>query len=165
MGEMRVVWLCVGTLCVYRTRAHERTHTYTHAHAHAHACTHTRWQLRVGGLTELILTDWEGMPVTLVVAGLLERSAATLGRLELWCVAHVRMCVTRTSVLTSLPCLSLAQPPHLTQSAVAPLRGAHDSDALPHVPSLDRVGHLVLHVTRLVIPRDRHHNLPSLSPY
>jgi hypothetical protein len=66
------------------------THTHTHTqesvcrceiYARAHACKHA--QMRGGGLTELDMSGKEGLPVAVVVAGLLERSAATLTSLDL----------------------------------------------------------------------------------
>ena len=52
----------------------------THAHTHTH--THTHTQVRGGGLTELDMSGKEGLAVAVAVAGLLERSAATLTRLD-----------------------------------------------------------------------------------
>ncbi len=41
--------------------------------------------MRAGGLTELDIKGKEGLPLAVVAAGLLERSAATLTRLDLRC--------------------------------------------------------------------------------
>ena len=51
-------------------------------HARARARTHAHTQVRGGGLTELDMSGKEGLAVAVAAAGLLERSAATLTRLD-----------------------------------------------------------------------------------
>ncbi len=46
------------------------------------ALTHTNTQVRGGGLTELEMSQKEGLPVALAAAGLLETSAAKLTKLN-----------------------------------------------------------------------------------
>jgi hypothetical protein len=81
-----------------RTRTYVRTHAHTRAYTHSctraftralattrtrtYACTHAHIQVRRGGLTELDMSGKEGLPVAVAAAGLLERSAATLTRLD-----------------------------------------------------------------------------------
>ena len=71
---------CRRTLTPARdpSRTHARTHTHTHAHTH----TQTHTQVRGGGLMELDISGNEELAVAVAAAGLLERSAATLTRLN-----------------------------------------------------------------------------------
>jgi hypothetical protein len=62
--------------CARRSLPHARLHTRTHTRARTHT------QVRGGGLTELDMSRKEELAVAVAAAGLLERSAATLTRLD-----------------------------------------------------------------------------------
>jgi hypothetical protein len=81
-----------------RASAPKRTHARTHAHTHVRMHTHAHIQVRGGGLTQLDMSEKEGLPVAVAAAGLLERSAATLTRLDVRSETRVRTCVPQTCV-------------------------------------------------------------------
>ena len=56
--------------------------THTRARTRIFVHTHTHTQVRDGGLTELDMSEKEGLAVAVTAAGLLERSAATLTSLN-----------------------------------------------------------------------------------